>query len=208
MQSTTAVDVIRVWIDDRHPIFRRGVRACLAIDGMSVVGEGSGFEPTPASSTDVVIFEAEHGGLRQATQLRAESGVRTIAIAADDDERLLHEAIDAGVSAIHFRWDVSPESLVASVLAAVRDDAVLPKDLLTRLLRRAAVRGGPSTSTLQPRELAVLELLAKGEDTRDIASQLSYSERTVKNIVHDLLMKLNCRNRAHAVGLATRQGII
>ena len=45
-------------------------------------------------------------------------------------------------------------------------------------------------------------------DTSDIAVQLCYSERTVKNVVHDILMKLNCRTRAHAVALATRSGVI
>ena len=51
-------------------------------------------------------------------------------------------------------------------------------------------------------------MLADGESTRGIAQRLSYSERTVKNIVHDLLAKLNCKTRAHAVALAARQGVI
>jgi DNA-binding CsgD family transcriptional regulator len=54
----------------------------------------------------------------------------------------------------------------------------------------------------------VLARLSQGDDTQCIAIDLCYSERTVKNIVHDVLMKLNCRNRAHAVATATRQGII
>ena len=73
-------------------------------------------------------------------------------------------------------------------------------------LARGTTRGAPGP--LAPRELGVLRLLAEGDDTRDIAGKLSYSERTVKNIVHDLLVKLNCRSRAHAVALATRQGVI
>ncbi len=52
------------------------------------------------------------------------------------------------------------------------------------------------------------EQLADGDSTRDIALRLSYSERTVKNIVRDLLVKLNGRTRAHAVALASRQGLI
>ena len=58
------------------------------------------------------------------------------------------------------------------------------------------------------RERDVLRLLADGHDTREIATDLCYSERTVKNVVHDVLMKLNCRTRAHAVALATREGVI
>ena len=51
-------------------------------------------------------------------------------------------------------------------------------------------------------------MLADGQSTREIAERLSYSERTVKNIVRDLLIKLNCKTRAHAVGFATRRGVI
>jgi DNA-binding NarL/FixJ family response regulator len=61
---------------------------------------------------------------------------------------------------------------------------------------------------LSDRELAVLRLLAEGSDTVEIGETLGYSERTVKNIVHDVLMKTNCRNRTHAVALATREGLI
>ena len=61
---------------------------------------------------------------------------------------------------------------------------------------------------LTRRELDVLSLLADGDSTREIAHQLSYSERTVKNIVHDVRRKLDGRTRAQAVAVAARRGII
>ena len=61
---------------------------------------------------------------------------------------------------------------------------------------------------LARRELNVLRLLADGSCTREIAGELCYSERTVKNIVHDTLTKLNCRTRAHAVAVVARQGAL
>jgi DNA-binding NarL/FixJ family response regulator len=61
---------------------------------------------------------------------------------------------------------------------------------------------------LTARELTVLQLLAEGGVTREIAQELNYSERTVKNIVRDVLDKLNCRTRAHATARATRRGLI
>jgi DNA-binding NarL/FixJ family response regulator len=69
-----------------------------------------------------------------------------------------------------------------------------------------ASQGG--SGALSPRERDVLRLLADGLDTREIAVDLCYSERTVKNVVHDVLMKMHCRTRAHAVALATREGVI
>jgi DNA-binding CsgD family transcriptional regulator len=76
------------------------------------------------------------------------------------------------------------------------------------LLERAARSGGGGPHPLTDRELEVLRSLSRGDDTREIADAMGYSVRTVKNIVHDLLMKTNSRNRAHAVALATRQGLI
>ncbi len=61
---------------------------------------------------------------------------------------------------------------------------------------------------LTHREFDVLRLLADGRTTREIAERMSYSERTIKNIVRSLLEKLNCRTRAHAVALAARQGAV
>lgn len=203
-----AAESISVWIDDRHPIFRRGLRTCLRADGVNVAGESAGFDPLPPGRVDVVIFEADGVGLQRALQLRLESGFRLVAVVASPDDRVLYDAVDAGVSALHLRQDMGPESLLASVRAAVNDNATLPHDLLPRLLKRAARTGHAAPSKLHPRELAVLQHLAEGDDTRHIAGELSYSERTVKNIVHDVLMKLNCRNRAHAVAMATRRGII
>ena len=201
-------ETIRVWIDDRHPIFRRGLRTCLAVDGVTVIGESNRFDPIPESDADVLVFEVDGGGLQRAVKYRAAGDVRLVAIIDSRDEGALYDAVDAGVCAIHLRTDVQPDALVHSVRAAYLNNTTLPIDLIPRLMRRAATSAGTSNSTLQPRELAVLQLLASGNDTLNIASELSYSERTVKNIVHDLLMKLNCRNRAHAVAMATRQGII
>ena len=71
-----------------------------------------------------------------------------------------------------------------------------------------AARGSSGSAGLTERELDVLRLLADGETTRGMASALAYSERTIKNIVHDVLVKMNGRNRTHAVALATRQGLV
>ena len=72
---------------------------------------------------------------------------------------------------------------------------------------RAGSAGPPvDRGVLACRELNVLRLLAEGSTTREIAGELSYSERTVKNIVHDTLAKLHCRTRAHAVAVMARQG--
>lgn len=61
---------------------------------------------------------------------------------------------------------------------------------------------------LRDREIAVLRLVAEGMDTAEIARRLAYSERTVKNILHDVTTRLELRNRSHAVAYALREGFI
>ena len=67
---------------------------------------------------------------------------------------------------------------------------------------------GLTISGLTEREVEVLRLVADGFDTAEIAKKLSYSERTIKNILHDVVSRFGLRNRAHAVAYALREGLI
>ena len=66
----------------------------------------------------------------------------------------------------------------------------------------------PRRGGLRSREIAVLRLVAEGYDTGEIARELCYSERTIKKVLHDMTMRLNLRNRSHAVAYALRGGFI
>ena len=80
---------------------------------------------------------------------------------------------------------------------------------ISEIIKRGAVPPPPPGSgRLTPREAAVLRLLADGLNTAEVAVRLAYSERTVKNIVYDLTVRLDVRNRTHAVAWAIREGVI
>jgi DNA-binding CsgD family transcriptional regulator len=112
------------------------------------------------------------------------------------------------LTAVVILRDATISHLVSCVRAATRGGSI-PPELLRQLLPAGeATQQEPSGPQLSEREYNVLRMLADGESTRGMAERLSYSERTVKNIVHDLLLKLNCKTRAHAVAFATRQGVI
>ncbi|MFB7511503.1 response regulator transcription factor, partial [Streptomyces broussonetiae] len=94
-------------------------------------------------------------------------------------------------------------------------EGVLPGDLLGKLLthvgglqRSALDPRGLTLSTLTAREADMLRLVAEGFDTAEIAQKTAYSERTVKNVLHEITTRLQLRNRAHAVGYALRNGLI
>lgn len=68
---------------------------------------------------------------------------------------------------------------------------------------------GPSwVNDLTARDVCVLRLLSEGRGTAGIAEELAYSESTIKNVIHDLVRQLGARNRAHAVAMAIRAGLI
>ena len=207
--------LIRVWIDDHNPVFRLGLAACLESPRYLLTGESASLTPRPdLARTDILVFELDETGLGEAIRLTAESGkngsgTRLITISPRPDDELLVEAVQAGVAGALIRGDITPASLLHCLRAVAGGNGSLPAAVLPNLVGggRGGRRGG-SAEGLTGRELNVLKLLSQGENTRQIAEDLCYSEKTVKNIVHDLLIRMNCRNRAQVVALATRRGLI
>jgi DNA-binding NarL/FixJ family response regulator len=123
--------------------------------------------------------------------------------------------IEAGACGLLRRSEAHPETLAQAVVSASSGDGSVPSDLLGRLLehvgrlqRQVLSPRGITLSGLTGREIEVLKLVADGFDTAEIANELAYSERTIKNIIHDVTARLNLRNRSHAVAYAVRQGLI
>lgn len=201
-------NVPSVWVDESHAIVRRGMLSCLRQEGFEVRGESARLRPEPrVSDVDVLVFEAVPGALRLVRQLDV-GRARLVATVRAVDERGVRELVEGGVAAVIPHDDLTPETLGATLRAVVAGRVTLPRDLLPRLLALAARAAQGGSGALSARERDVLRLLADGMDTREIATDLCYSERTVKNVVHDVLMKMHCRTRAHAVALATREGVI
>ncbi|MCU1490682.1 MAG: transcriptional regulator, LuxR family [Acidimicrobiaceae bacterium] len=131
------------------------------------------------------------------------------------DDRGVLTAVEAGACAILRRGEASPERLAAVLVAAMEGHGTLPPDLLGSLLSQV---GKLQRNVLQPRgllfngfterEIEVLRLVADGLDTTEISEKLAYSERTVKNVLHDVTSRFNLRNRCHAVAYALRAGVI
>jgi DNA-binding NarL/FixJ family response regulator len=131
-----------------------------------------------------------------------------------DDAGLL-AAVEAGVGGVLRRSEATPQNLGSAIRTLAAGEGLLPPDLLGRLIeqvgqlqRQVLAPRGLTFSGLTEREVSVLRLLADGHDTAEVGRQLFYSERTVKNIVHDLTSRLELRNRTHAVAYALRQGLI
>jgi DNA-binding NarL/FixJ family response regulator len=123
--------------------------------------------------------------------------------------------VEAGVSGLVRRAEATPERLAKAVCAAARGEGSVPADLLGRLLtqvgrlqRQLLSPRGLSLNGMSTREIEILRLVSDGFDTAEIAGKLCYSERTVKNVLHDVTSRLQLRNRSHAVAYALKQGLI
>lgn len=199
-----------VWIDDPNLVFRRGLVSCLGTEGLSVAGESAGFAPEPElDGVAVLLFDIEASGVLPAIEVTRGTATRLVGMARAPSEEALFRAVQAGLAGFLVRGDLTPRSLAACLTAVASGHSSLPPDLTANLLAEMDRRStGQDPVPLTGRELEVLRLLAEGGDTRAIATELNYSERTVKNIVHDVLMKTNCKTRAQAVAMATRQGFI
>ncbi|GAA4840024.1 helix-turn-helix transcriptional regulator [Kitasatospora terrestris] len=115
-------------------------------------------------------------------------------------------ALQAGVAAVLRSAELTPERLAAALRAARHGDGRIPYATLSQLL--AGAGGDERPPALTARQTEVLDLMAEGHGNAVIARALSCSEHTVKNVIYELMARLQVRNRAHAVAHAVRCGLV
>ncbi len=212
---------MNVFLVDAHSIYRRGLVACLeGVEEVSSVGDAASVESAWAQPSlfeaDVVLVDADlPGGHEFIRDLRGRTGASVLVCSSRSDQKELLAAVQAGAVGYLWKETLTPDALVASLRTAATGSGVLAPDLLGDLLRTIARASnelleprGLSLSPLTIREQEVLRLVADGHPTREVAKRLSYSERTVKNVIHDVVTKFNARSRSQAVAAAVREGLI
>lgn len=168
-----------------------------------------------AQASLVVVDTVDDDVTALLDRLRLNTATRTGLVVGTLGSGALQRVIECGVAAVLRRSDAHQDQLLQLVQAIANGEGVLPGDLLGKLLshvsslqRSALDPRGLSLSTLTTREADMLRLVSEGLDTAEIARKTSYSERTVKNVLHEIITRLQLRNRAHAVGHALRNGLI
>ena len=197
-----------------------------ADDPISQAGIASQLRPRPeiaviddnvdAAAVAVVVCDSVDQQTANVVRAIQRNGCpKVVLVAARLDDAGLLAAAEVGVSGLLRRQEAQPERLITAIQAAAAGDGTVPPDLLGRLLaqvgrlqRQVLNPRGLTFSGLSERELEVLRLVADGCDTAEIARRLCYSDRTVKNIIHDVVTRLQLRNRSHAVAYALREGLI
>jgi DNA-binding NarL/FixJ family response regulator len=138
--------------------------------------------------------------------------MRIIILTTFDLDQYVYAALSAGASGFLLK-DVSPEHLIAAVRLVRSGDALLAPSITRRLVERFAGHQPPAEvsadlSTLTPRELEVLGLIARGLSNAELAAELTLSEATVKTHVARILTKLQLRDRVQVVVLAYETGLV
>jgi DNA-binding NarL/FixJ family response regulator len=204
---------VPVFVYARDPISQAGIAAELR--GRPELEVLSETEVDQADVAVVAADEVDDETLRVIKAIQRTGGPRVVLVVARPDDGGLVAAVEAGACGLLRRSEATPEILTRAVVAAAQGDGTVPPDLLGRLLsqvgrlqRHVLAPRGLTFSGLTERELGVLKLVADGMDTAEIAQQLAYSERTIKNIIHDITTRFHLRNRSHAVAFALRQGLI
>ncbi len=202
---------------DDHVLFRRGLIGLLSdMAEFEVVGEaGSGEEALRAitqAGPDIVLLDINMPGLSGVETLRAmrEAGLETrvLMLTVSQDENDLVGAIMAGASGYLLK-NVEPEMLRRTLLDVAQGKSVLSPEITAqvfKVMRRAP--SAPSQELVSGRELDVLQCLARGLTTTQIASELYISENTVKTHIRHILEKMEVNNRAEAVAKALQAGLI
>jgi DNA-binding NarL/FixJ family response regulator len=204
---------IRLLVADDHPVVRDGLRAMLATQpDMELVGEATtgteAVQRARALRPDVVLMDLqmpELDGPGAIAALRAsEPGVHVLVLTTFGTDADITRAIDAGATGYLLK-DAPREQLFAAIRSAAKGESVLSPSVATRVLGRMRA---PAEEALTPRELEILQAVARGLSNRDIGRQLHVSEATVKTHLLRIFGKLGVDDRTAAVTVALERGII
>jgi DNA-binding NarL/FixJ family response regulator len=133
---------------------------------------------------------------------------KVILITVDESRGAVSEAIQAGVSGYLLK-DATPDALVDAARNAVEGNAVIHPHLTRTFIEEATTAGDePRATPLSKREREILQKVADGATTRQVASDLGISPHTVKTHLERIFEKLGANDRAQAVAIAIRTGIV
>ena len=211
---------IRLMLADDHRMLREGLRRSLSEEGFDVVGEAAdGDEAVRLAGQllpDVVLMDVtmpDVDGVEATRRLhKSHPEIRVVMLTMHADESVIAEAIKAGAVGYLVK-DCSTDEIADMIRMAANEDSTLSVGLAGAMLDEVR-RLDPvpaeheSDRVVTKREVEVLQLIADGCSTPEVAEQLFISQKTVKNHLASIYHKLDARDRTQAVLQAVRMGIV
>ena len=210
---------VRLMLADDHRMLREGLRRSMTEQGFSVVGEAAdgaqAVELAHRLQPDVVLMDVtmpELDGVGATREIRsALPNVRVVMLTMHADEDVLASAIRAGASGYLVK-DCSTREIAEAVRMAASGETIISPNLAASMLDEVRKMDAPAQTEDQRvvtrREEEVLQLIANGCSTPEVAEQLYISHKTVKNHLASIYQKLDARDRTQAVLQAVRMGIV
>jgi len=210
------VQRMRVLIVDDHPVTRDGLRAALSTsDEIEIVGEATSGEEAVSAvrelHPDVVFMDVRMPGMtgiEAATDIHeSHPETRVILFTVEESRAAVTDAMRAGVSGYLLK-DVSAGELVNAARLAVQGKAVIHPTLTQALIEEVQYVERAPDAPLSRRELEILQKISFGATTKQVAHDLGISPHTVKTHLERIYEKLGANDRAQAVAIAMRKGLV
>jgi two-component system nitrate/nitrite response regulator NarL len=215
---------LRVLLVDDQPLFRRALATLIGAQfDMTVVGEAEdgrdALDKVRNLRPDLVVMDVNMpvasgpDGVNAIRSAGFTMPIVMLTVSEDDDD--LFESIKAGANGYLLK-NVKPDQLFEDLRGVMRGEAPIAPAVASKLLDALRTGGipargssggpAPEDTVLTRRESEVLQLVASGMSNKEIANELTITEGTVKNHVHNALEKLHLTNRVQAAAYAVRQG--
>jgi two-component system response regulator DegU len=209
---------IRLMLADDHRMLREGLRRSMIDQGFDVVGEARDGEEAVRLAEElhpeVILMDVtmpEIDGVEATRQIRASHpDIKIVMLTMHADQDVLTSAIRAGASGYLVK-DCSTEEIASAVRMAAGGQTALSPQLAASMLDEVRRLDRPSSDgerVVTRREEEVLQLIADGCSTPEVAEKLYISQKTVKNHLASIYQKLDARDRTQAVLRAVRMGIV
>lgn len=213
--SLPATRMIRLALADDQALVLRGLSGLLKELGFELSLESDDAEKLlaglPQRPVDVIISDIRMpgiGGIGLVQQLREQhNATPVILLTTFDDSALMLAALQAGAQGFLLK-DAAPEDLADAITRVAAGETLLQPVSLGPVRSQVKRLETPANTALTEREISILKLVAGGYSNKEIGRALHLSEGTIKNYVSDILLKLDCRDRTHAVLKAIAQRLL
>ena len=209
---------IRIVIADDHLIVRQGLKLILETeDGLELAGEASdgaeAIQRCTELKPDVVLMDLRMPGMDGLTAIEhlhiEQPQIAVVILTTFNEDELMLRGLRAGAKGYLLK-DTDRQTLFSAIRAAARGETLFQPEVLARLLSKLGEKSFSSTTTfnLTEREQEVLNFVARGERSKEIALKLKITERTVKAHLASIYNKLGVDSRAAAIAVASQNGLL